>query len=139
MKNGPPYPIGEGGGKSVAKSSGHDTIVENAIRSGKVLKKINKDKQLRHTKSGHIPGRSYLDGDLEYAQELVDKLSGTGQPLYDGKGNWIRKERVVSPNIIGTHVNSDGVETKSNMAVIAYSKTGSHIYPAKRKEKKDAT
>jgi hypothetical protein len=139
VKNGPPYPIGSDGNKSIAKSSEHDTIVEDAIRSGKVLKKINKDKQARHTRSGHIPGRSYLDGDLEYAQALVDKLSGTGEALRDGKGNWNHRERVVSPNIIGTHVDLDGAETKSNVAIIAYSKTGSHIYPAKRKENKDAT
>ncbi len=142
VRNGPPYPIGKGDGGSkgsVAKSSGRDTIVEDAIRSGKVIKKINKDKQARHTKSGHIPGRSYLDGDLEYAQALVDKLSGTGEALRDGKGNWNHRERVVSPHIIGTHVDLDGIETKSNSAIIAYSKTGSHIYPAKRKEEKNET
>lgn len=137
VRNGPPYPIGEnggGGGKSVAKSSGHDTIVEDAIRSGKVLKKINKDKQSRHTKSGHIPGRSYLDGDLEFAQALVDKLSGTGYAFVDENGNWNHRERVMAKHIIGTHVDMDGSETKTNMAMIAYSKTGSHIYPAKRKD-----
>lgn len=134
VKNGPPYPIGENGGgseKSVVKSSGHDTIVEDAIRSGKVLKKINKDKQARHTKSGHIPGRSYLDGDLEYAQELVDKLSGTGEAFCDKPGHWSRKEKVSAPHIIGTHVARNGVETKTNKAMIVYSKTGTHIYPRK--------
>lgn len=139
VKNGPPYPIGEGGGgskRSVAKSSRRDTIVADAIRSGKVLKKINKDKQLRHTKNGHIPGRSYLDGDLEYAQALVDKLSGTGEVFIDRNGNWNHKERVFSPNIIGTHVDTNGIKTKTNVAMIAYSKTGTHIYPAKREESK---
>lgn len=60
VKNGPPYPID--------KSSGRGTIVKNAIESGAVSKKINREKQMRHTKSNHTPGRSYLDGDLEYAQ-----------------------------------------------------------------------
>lgn len=137
VRNGPPYPIGEGSGGSkrpVAKSSGHDTIVADAIRSGKVSKKINKDKQVRHTKSGHIPGRSYLDGDLEYAQALVDKLRGTGYAFVDENGNWNHRERVTSSHIIGTHVDMDGTETKTNMAMIIYSKTGSYIYPAKRKD-----
>lgn len=77
VRNGPPYPL--------AKSSGHDTIVKEALESGMVLKKVNREKQLRHTKHGHTEGRSYIDGDLEYAQELVDKLSGTGTHIYPAK------------------------------------------------------
>lgn len=142
VRNGPPYPIGKGGSGSngsVAKSSGRDTIVEDAIRSGKVLKKINKDKQARHTKSGHIPGRSYLDGDLEYAQALVDKFSGTGETKPDRNGNWNHKERITSPHIIGTYVDESGTEVKTNVGMIVYSKTGTHIYPARRREKRDET
>lgn len=141
VRKGPPYPIGKGesGGKTVAKSSKHDTIVEDAIRSGKVLKKINKDKQSRHTKSGHLPGRSYLDGDLEYAQALVDKFSGTGEVKPDRNGNWNHKERITSPHIIGTYVDESGTEVKTNVGMIVYSKTGTHIYPARRREEKDET
>lgn len=123
VRNGPPYPL--------AKLSGHDTIVKDAIESGLVSKKINREKQLRHTKHGHIEGRSYIDGDLEYAQELVDKLSGTGEAVCNKPDNWLRKEKVISPHIIGTHVDEDGVETKTNKAMIVYSKTGTHIYPRK--------
>lgn len=54
VKNGPPYPL-----KDKVKN---DNIVERAIKSGEVKKEINREKQLRHTKSNHIPGRSYLDG-----------------------------------------------------------------------------
>lgn len=126
VKNGPPYPID--------KSSGRGTIVKNAIESGEVSKKINREKQMRHTKSDHTPGRSYLDGDLEYAQELVDKLSGTGEAVTKN-GKWLHRERVTSPDIIGTHVDDVGTETKSNVAMIIYSKTGSHIYPVRRKGK----
>lgn len=125
VRNGPPYPID--------KSNKHDTIVRDAIESGRVSKKINKEKQWRHTKHGHPPGRSYLDGDLEYAQELVDKLSGTGEPLTNRKtGEWLHKEKVISPHIIGTHAEHEtGRETKTNKAMIVYSKTGAHIYPRK--------
>lgn len=128
VRNGPPYPID--------RSAKHDTIVKDAIESGVVSKKINREKQMRHTKDGHIPGRSYLDGGLEYAQELVDKLSGTGEALVHEKtGQWLHKEKVVSPHIIGTHVAPDGTETRTDKAMISYSRTGTHIYP--RKENND--
>lgn len=128
VRNGPPYPID--------RSAKRDTIVKEAIESGKVSKKINREKQMRHTKDGHLPGRSYLDGGLEYAQELVNKLSGTGEAICTKPDKWLHKEKVTSPHIIGTHVNpEDGTETKTNKAMIVYSKTGTHIYP--RKEEND--
>lgn len=132
VRNGPPYPLD--------KSGKHDTIIKDAIASGAVSKKINREKQLRHTKHGHTPGRSYIDGDLEYAQKLVDKLSGTGTPIRDKHWNWTHQERVEDPHIIGTHLDrNSGIETRTNKAVITYSKTGSHIYPAKRKGKNNET
>ena len=89
VRNGPPYPID--------RTAKRDTIVKDAIESGEVSKKVNREKQMRHTKEGHLPGRSYIDGDLEYAQELVDKLSGTGECKLDSKGEWNHRERVASP------------------------------------------
>lgn len=107
-----------------------DTTVENAINFGIVSKKINEQKQLRHTKSNHLKGRSYLNGDLEYAQKLVDKLSSTGKAIYDSNGKWTNKENVSNDTIIGVHVDSiTGKETRTNNATILYSKTGTHIYP----------
>ncbi len=126
VRNGPPYPLD--------KSTNNDTIVRDAVESGLVSKEINREKQLRHTKDGHLPGRSYIDGDLEYAQELVDKLSGTGECKLDRKGKWNNRERVSSPHTIGTYVSENGEEMKSNIGMIVYSKTGSHIYPVRRKE-----
>ncbi len=121
--------------QAVAKSSKQSTIVQEAIRSGKVLKSINREKQLRHTKDEHIPGRSYLNGDLKFAQRLVDELSGTGEIKIDSTGNWNHKEMVVHPNVIGTHVDPiSGEETLTNKATIVYSKTGAHIYPRRKGE-----
>lgn len=122
VRNGPPYPIKR------------DTIVQDAIDSGQVSKTINREKQMRHTKSHHTPGRSYLDGDLDFAQKLVDEYGGKGDPLVDADGRWLRKEKIKATGIIGTHVDENGNETRTNKAMIVYSKTGSHIYP--RKEKK---
>lgn len=125
VRNGPPYPID--------RSSKYDTIVKDAIESGQVSRKINREKQMRHTKDGHIPGRSYIDGDLKYAQELVDKYSGKGEAILDKNGNWTHKEKFDDTKIIGTHVDMDGTETRTNKGVISYSKTGTHVYPRKEK------
>ncbi len=124
VRNGPPYPLD--------KSQKSDTIVEDAIESGEVSKTINREKQLRHTKSNHAPGRSYLDGDLDYAQELVDRHSGKGSPIRDRNGNWTHQERIDNDKSIGSYVDRRTMEeTKTSKGIIVYSKTGTHIYPAK--------
>ncbi len=125
VKNGPPYPLD--------KSRKSDTIVKDAIESGEVSKVINSEKQLRHTKSHHTLGRSYLDGDLAYAQELVDKHSGKGEAVVDSNNKWTGKEKFNDSEVIGTHVDTDGTETRTNKGMIVYSKTGSHVYPRKEK------
>lgn len=127
VRNGPPYPL--------EKSAKGSRIVKETIESGMVSKTVNRDKQQRHTLKGHTPGRSYLDGDLDFAQELIDELSGTGEPVVvEGQG-WKHKERVTASKIIGTHVDPEsGAETKTSKAMIAYSKSGAHIYPRKEQE-----
>lgn len=126
IKNGPPYPIN--------KTSYN--IINDAIKSGKISKLINKNKQIPHTKDNRISGKSYINGDLEYAQKLVNKLGGTGRPIKDRHGNWTQKERVSDNDIIGFHVDkNDNIETPTNKAIIVYSKTGTHIYPAKKEGK----
>lgn len=134
VRNGPPYPIKDNGRVAAVKK--HDTIVEDAINSGEVIKTINKDKQNRHNKTQHIPGRSYLNGDTEYAQKLVDKYSGTGESKLDHNGKWNHRERIFADEDIGIYVDEQGVETPSNVGMIIYSNTGAHIYPARRKENK---
>ena len=109
----------------------------DSIAAGEVSQTINKDKQKRHSRSDHEPGRSYLDGDIDFAQQLVDEYSGTGTPICkDGK--WSHRERITAKEDIGTYVDVDGNETRSNRAMIIYSKTGTHIYPI-RKEDDDET
>lgn len=127
VRNGPPYPLD--------KSKKRDTIVLDAIRSGKVSKTINPAKQMRHTRTHHLPGRSYLDGDLKFAQDLIDQYFGTGNPIVVN-GKWTNRERITADIDIGLYVDIYGNETRSNKAIIIYSKTGTHIYPV-RKEDKD--
>lgn len=129
VRNGPPYPLD--------KSAKRDTIVAEAIVSGEVSKKVNREKQLRHTKDEHLPGRSYLDGDLDYAQELIDRLGGTGRPIRDRNGNWTHRERIEDSQTIGIHVEQKtGEAIGTKKGIIVYSKTGSHVYPAKEERRK---
>ena len=122
VKNGPPYPID--------RSEKESNIVTQSIRDGEVKTEINIDKQKRHTKLDHIPGRSYINGGCKYAQELVDKHCGKGEAILDRKGKWTNKERFIDDEIIGVHIDTNGAETSTKRGVIAYSKTGSHVYPA---------
>ena len=120
------------GHKRLAKSPKNDTIVTDAIKKGEVRLKINREKQLRHTLKGHTPGRSYLYGDLDYAQKLVDELAGKGCPIRDRNGKWTHQERIKNNEYIGSYVDRETTkETKTNKGIIVYSKTGTHIYPAK--------
>lgn len=122
VRNGPPYPID--------KSNKSDKMVLDAIDSGEISTTVKIKSQKLHTKDGHTPGRSYLDGDLDYAQRLINKLSGTGEPVVDSKGNWRKKERVVNSTDIGVYVDiTTGKEMRTNKAMIIYSKDGAHIYP----------
>lgn len=72
---------------------------------------------------------SYLYGDLDYAQRLVDKHSGKGTPLLDKNGNWLRKEKFTDTKAIGVHLDINGKEVETDAGMIVYSKTGTHIYP----------
>lgn len=126
VRNGPPYPID--------KSSKESNMVKDAIESGRVSKIINKDKQRRHTLSGHDSGRSYINGDLNFAQELINKHSGKGKPITDKHGEWTKKERFSDDSYIGEYVNANGEEIKTKKGVIVYSKTGAHVYPGKEKK-----
>lgn len=112
-----------------SKTSG---VIDDAIKKGEVILKINSDKQYKHTLSHHLPERSYLNGDDDYAQKLVNELSGTGKVLIGKDGKWSHKEWVTANRTIGIHVDvSDRTETETNKATIIYSKTGTHIFPRK--------
>lgn len=107
--------------------------MHKALKSGKVSRKLHKDKQLRHLRNSksYDGERSYLNAtNLEEVQKLIYELSGTGCAVADRNGHWQHKERVKSSKIIGTYCD---LKTKKNYktrkAVIVYSKKGAHIYP----------
>ncbi|MCD8090080.1 MAG: polymorphic toxin type 50 domain-containing protein [Clostridiales bacterium] len=131
VRNGPPYPLKKG----LKKKSKSSKIIEEAIEKGEVLTKVNRQKQERHmwNHSNYINGRSYLYGDVNDAQRLVDELSCTGRPVIDSKGNWTHQERVDASKNVGIHIDENGNRKETNKLMITYSNTGTHIYPRKEK------
>lgn len=117
-----------------------DGIIEETralIRSGTVLKTINPEKQGRHIKDApeYTPGRSYILGDVDAAQALVDKYHGTGTPMFDKNGKWKNKEVVKSLEAIGYSVDPKSLEEQlTNRFVIHYSNTGAHVVPTRMED-----
>jgi len=93
-------------------------------------KDINTDKQNKHipgTKN-YEPGKSKLSVSISEAQELVNQFSGKGEKVSNNK------ERVDFEKVIGKYVDpTTGQESDTTVGMIHYSKTGTHIVPAKPK------
>lgn len=95
------------------------------------------DKEINEGKQGkHIPGhnnfqegKSELTISMSEANELVESFSGKGTPLGDNK------ERVDFGKVIGNYVDPNTKEKHpTTLGVIHYSKSGTHIVPARPKE-----
>ncbi|MCL1999511.1 MAG: polymorphic toxin type 50 domain-containing protein [Turicibacter sp.] len=109
-----------------------DTEIRKLIKSAETNKIINPEKQGRHI-LGHplyVAGRSYLLDGVD-PQELVDKYHGTGECRTTKKGEWDKKEHIAVGKIVGVHLNLAGMQTLTSNITIHYSKTGTHIVPAK--------
>ena len=81
-------------------------------------------------------GPSRLNGDIEYAQELVNKYSGKGIPDISLKGKWLNAEIIKTDEVIGIVVNNlNGIEKETTNFKIHYGENGTHIvpdYPSKK-------
>ena len=110
-----------------------ENIVRESLKKGIVKDKINVEKQRKHVeKFAKNSGKSYIFGDEKCAENLYNKLKGTGTTVLDTNGNWLNMERVVSEKIEGVYKNENGdIESETKNLMIVYSKTGSHIYPRK--------
>ena len=125
--------------KNSLNSAKEDAILEakKLIASDAVSKTVNAEKQNRHVRSspGYIPGRSYIFGDAQTAQMLVNDYSGKGEPKISRSGKWNNRESVVADVNIGVCIDPNtGEETRTNRFTIHYSKTGVHIVPADRRD-----
>lgn len=108
------------------------------IKSDTLPKQINRGNQNKHIpgSKGYVTGRSYIYGDLETAQNLVDRYSGTGEPKLTKAGEWAHKEFVICDRIMGVAVNpTTGEETETKRFAIHYGKRGTHIVPTQEKMK----
>ena len=107
-------------------------LLNEKIESGELPLKINDEKQERHLlKEGETSkpdGRSYLTITVPEAQEVINKLHGTGDLTYIPSSHKF-KELVVNDSIIGV----DGKSNKATSeAFINYSKSGTHLVPTKK-------
>lgn len=143
-RRGPPYPLTsaqkDGGSavKKVVAKSGKagklgQEVLKRAIESGEVSLKLNIGHQKKHLPDREDKRRSYIQGDLATAQKLVRELSGTGELVVNIKtGEWLKKERVATPEQIGVYVDADtGQHTQTDKLMIHYGKRGAHIYGRK--------
>ena len=108
--------------------------IRKLVKSDAVTKKVNVQKQNRHIlgSPGYIEGRSYIYGDVETAQALVDRYHGTGTLVLSKKQKWTNKEVVETNSVIGCVVDpSSGEISGTNRITIHYSLTGTHVIPTK--------
>lgn len=109
-------------------------ILEN-IRNGKYNLSLNIGNQNKHIASSHSykesDKKSILYGDLDTAQQLVNKYSGTGIVKLSDKGEWVNKEFVTADNDIGETWNEEKYFSTNRFA-IHYGKKGTHVVPVRR-------
>lgn len=114
------------------RTDGRSNSIAMAIpeTSFSIAMRINWDKQARHVKAqyGGTHGtpeninRSYINGGIKQAEKLFFTYSGKGEAL------GMNKERVVLGHYVGMYFNrGTGLFEKSNVIIIHYSSTGSHI------------
>lgn len=114
-----------------------DKTIREYIRSVDIPKQINVGSQNKHIRGSHgyISNRSYIFGDIEAAQSLVDAYHGTGEIKRKARtGEWANREVVTADHDIGVSIDPDtGVEQITNRFTIHYGKKGTHVVPTRRK------
>lgn len=122
----------ESGIIEVRENEENRTLLLKKIQSGELPLTINPEKQKRHILSeGETEkpdGRSYLTITVPEAQDVINRLHGTGGIKYI-KSSSKFSELVTDDKIIGV----DGIsKSETSDALIAYSKTGTHLIPTKK-------
>lgn len=112
-------------------------LLRNKIESGELPLTINPEKQMRHILPSGVSEmpdrRSHLIISFQEAQEEIIKRHLTGNIHVRISQSGIQfKETIESDRYIAFDARS---KTISNRATIHYSKTGTHLVPAKRRDK----
>ena len=99
---------------------------------------LNVGNQNKHIKTSHSykpeEKKSYLFGDLETAQELVNQYHGTGEIKLSKDLKWTNKEIIELENDIGVTFDIEtGEPENTNRFAIHYGKKGTHVVPIKRR------
>lgn len=115
--------------------------IRQEIANGKYPLTLNVGNQNKHIPTSHSykpeDKKSYLFGDLNTAQELVNKYSGTGTLKFSKKNEWVNKEFVTADIDIGMVFDEKtGSFQSTNRFAIHYGKKGTHIVPREREKKK---
>jgi len=109
--------------------------IRELIKSDETNKKLNIGNQNKHfiDSKNYQKDKSYIFGDMETAQNLINSYYGTGKIKLDNKGKWIKKEFINHSENIGYYINIDTKEKElTNRFSIHYGKNGTHIVPARR-------
>ena len=115
-------------------------VLKEAIEKGTILDKINKEKQAKHCDEDENfdEERSHIYGDIDDAIKLYNKYRGHGEVYIRNNGSFI--EYVETGKTVGLYQNNkkgaDYIGCTSSIIKIHYSKTGSHLYPGIKEEKK---
>ena len=132
--------VAEGKGNILYNSKEYEnkqSEIKKLVCSDEIPKTVNYGHQNKHipTAHGYTEERSYIHGDLNTAQDLIDRYSGTGEYRMNKNGEWTKKEFIVADHIIGVYVNPEtGIAEETNRFCIHYGKNGTHIVPARRKK-----
>ncbi len=92
-------------------------------------------KLLKDAQNKHIPGKhNYEVGKSIFThpepEHLLQKHAGTGKGVRSVPGQSNYQEIVDFGEVIGVHINEEGIQTLTNYGKIHYSKRGAHIVPA---------
>ena len=106
--------------------------IRTQIQNGDIPSNLNRGNQNKHIPSspGYLPGRSFIYGDLETAQALVDRYKGTGDIRLTEAGEWTHKEFITADTVIGVTIDPEtGQLSQTRRFAIHYGKRGAHIVP----------
>lgn len=120
--------------QAAAASEARASAVRKArgdIQSGKISRKINREKQARHMAGdkGYLEGCSVITASMDRLQELVNMYAGTGKIEVLGKELNKVTETVDFHEMIGYTVNREGESHETTWVKIHYGKTGNHVVP----------